>query len=244
MFASCQAAKASWLHHTQRWDFRLQLLGIYSLSKQKDIRNTSEMKCWAAERNRRFQVSPGGCAHTEEEAGRAGGGCTSHEVMSAGSAGCEKHSSRILQHQEPLLHHCPVNATRGKWGMECSSHVHIQGLAGKQEPPNNGAASSPEHGARWRLLTKCLMDTAAFPHSSSLTAGGRRTAVAATLCCPLAHSSRVVAQFLSLPDSPIASAHFSCWVSHQTCQDFSVCLPRLYFFFSRGNIWSQCWIIC
>lgn len=175
--------------------------------------------------------------------------------MSAGSAGCEKHSSRILQHQEPLLHHCPVNATRGKWGMECSSHVHIQGLAGKQEPPNNGAASSPEHGARWRLLTKCLMDTAAFPHSSSLTAGGRRTAVAATLCCPLAHSSRVVAQFLSLPDSPIASAHFSCWVSHQTCQDFSVCLPRLIFFFQRkylitmlnnlleGQPWQLCEIL-
>lgn len=47
-----------------------------------------------------------------------------------------------------------------------------RGLAGKQGLPNNGAASRPQHGARVRLLTRCLMDTAAFPHSSSPTTDG------------------------------------------------------------------------
>lgn len=111
-------------------------------------------------------MNPEGPAHIEE--GEAGLEVTAHPhaVMHVGSAGREeKHS--LLNPTAPGTFPLPLPSScyEREGGMEHNSCISPKGYVRVQE--SGWKTSSPsqwraQHGARWRLLAGCLVDTAAF----------------------------------------------------------------------------------
>lgn len=234
--------------YSERWGFRVQLSGICHLSKQKYIRNTSEIKCWAAERYRRFQMSPEGGSHTEEEAGRAESGCTSpwrNEGWQSWSWGeaqpPESYSTKSLgsidNKREGGVEHSSQISTKG-----C---VHIQGPGWKTRAPKHWSCQQSSAWSKTKTLDK-------MPYGQCCISSFFQPDCWWKESCSGSHSLLSSCTFLksccSAPISTQQSHGISSFqllgVTPNLPGFLSLCAMTFLFFLCRGNIGSPCWIIC